>query len=323
MIASRRATWLLQGRGSLLILAAAVLLLPLIVSTNFHYRVLVLVWVFSLAVIGLNLLMGYAGQVSLGHAGFFALGAYSTALGPPLLNMPPWASLPAGIALSGLVAFVIGRPILRLKGHYLAVATLGFGVLVYMGLSNEIRLTGGPDGMRVERLLLFGWSVRSNVTWYWITGGLMLLGAWLALNLVGSPSGRAIRAIHDSEVAASALGVDAAAYKLLVFVISAAYASAAGGLLALFNGHVTPGLSDFLISIQLVTMVVLGGMGSILGSVVGAALLVLLPQVLTFLQDYEHAFLGLIMILTMIFLRSGLVPGLLKLLTKDGHEGNP
>lgn len=323
MIASRRATWLLQGRGSLLILAAAVLLLPLIVSTNFHYRVLVLVWVFSLAVIGLNLLMGYAGQVSLGHAGFFALGAYSTALGPPLLNMPPWASLPAGIALSGLVAFVIGRPILRLKGHYLAVATLGFGVLVYMGLSNEIRLTGGPDGMRVERLLLFGWSVRSNVIWYWITGGLMLLGAWLALNLVGSPSGRAIRAIHDSEVAASALGVDAAAYKLLVFVISAAYASAAGGLLALFNGHVTPGLSDFLISIQLVTMVVLGGMGSILGSVVGAALLVLLPQVLTFLQDYEHAFLGLIMILTMIFLRSGLVPGLLKLLTKDGHEGNP
>jgi len=323
MIASRRATWFLQGRGSLLILAAAVLLLPLIVSTNFHYRVLVLVWVFSLAVIGLNLLMGYAGQVSLGHAGFFALGAYSTALGPPLLNMPPWASLPAGIALSALVAFVIGRPILRLKGHYLAVATLGFGVLVYMGLSNEIRLTGGPDGMRVERLLLFGWSVRSNVTWYWITGGLMLLGAWLALNLVGSPSGRAIRAIHDSEVAASALGVDAAAYKLLVFVISAAYASAAGGLLALFNGHVTPGLSDFLISIQLVTMVVLGGMGSILGSVVGAALLVLLPQVLTFLQDYEHAFLGLIMILTMIFLRSGLVPGLLKLLTKDGHEGNP
>jgi branched-chain amino acid transport system permease protein len=323
MIASRRAAWFLQGRGSLLMLAAAVLLLPLIVSTNFHYRVLVLVWVFSLAVIGLNLLMGYAGQVSLGHAGFFALGAYSTALGPPLLNMPPWASLPAGIVLSALVAFVIGRPILRLKGHYLAVATLGFGVLVYMALSNEIRLTGGPDGMRVERLLLFGWSVRGNDTWYWITGGLMLLGAWLALNLVGSPSGRAIRAIHDSEVAASALGIDAAAYKLLVFVISAAYASAAGGLLALFNGHVTPGLSDFLISVQFVTMVVLGGMGSILGSVVGAALLVLLPQILTFLQDYEHAFLGLIMILTMIFLRSGLVPGLLKLLAKDGHEGNP
>lgn len=317
MTVSRCIALIVEGRGSLFILAATVLVLPLFISSNFHSRVMVIVWVFALAAIGLNLLMGYAGQVSLGHSGFFAIGAYSAALGPPLLGLPTSLSLPVGILVSAAVAFVIGRPILRLKGHYLAVATLGFGILVFMALSNEVSITGGPDGMQVQRLQLFGWTLRGNSTWYWITGGLLVFGAWLALNLVNSPTGLALRAIHDSEVASSVIGVDVARYKLTVFVVSAAFAAAAGGMLAVFNGHVTPGLSDFLVSVQLVTMVVLGGMGSVLGSVVGAALLVILPQFLTVLHEYEQAFLGLIMILTMIFLRSGIVPTLMKLFARN------
>jgi branched-chain amino acid transport system permease protein len=137
----------------------------------------------------------------------------------------------------------------------------------------------------------------------------------LALNLIDSPTGRALRAIHDSEVASRALGVDVARKKLAIFVISAIYASVAGSYLALFNGHITPDIAGFMRSIELVAMVVLGGMGSIVGSLVGAAVLVMLPQTLTVLHDYEHMVLGLMLMGFMIFLRQGIVPGLAGALT--------
>ncbi len=297
-----------KGHGEVILLTALVLVLPLLLNSNFYLRVMVLVWIFALAAVGLNLLMGFAGQVSLGHAGFFAIGACFSALGQPRLGIPPILCPLLGAILAALIAYVIGRPILRLRGHYLAVATLGFGILVFMTLTNEIAVTGGPDGMVVPRVTLFGWPLRGNLTWYWVTGLILIGGVMLARNIVDSPTGLALRALRDGEVVSSVMGIDVASYKLLVFVISAAYAAAAGGMLALFDGRVTPGLSDFLVSIELVTMVVLGGMGSILGSVLGAAVLVALPQFLTFLHDYEHVVLGLIIILTMIFVRSGIVP---------------
>lgn len=290
--------------------ALIVVVLPLVFPSAYYYRVAALVFVFALAVVGLNLLMGFAGQVSLGHAGFMGIGAYAVAIGPTHLGLPSWLAFLAGAALSALVAFVVGRPILRLKGHYLAVATLGFGLLLAIVFTNEARFTGGPDGMGVPRLVLFGWRTAGSVTWYWIAGVTFVLGAALALNLVDSPTGRALRAIHDSEVAARVLGVDVANKKLAVFVVSAVYASVAGSYLALFNGLVTPDVSGFLRSIELVAMVVLGGMGSVVGSLVGAAVLVVLPQVLTSLHDYEQMVLGLILMGVMIFLRAGVVPSL-------------
>jgi branched-chain amino acid transport system permease protein len=289
-------------------MAAVVLVLPVFFPSAYYYRVAALVLVFALAAIGLNLLMGFAGQVSLGHAGFMGIGAYAVAIGPTHLGLPSSVSFVIGAGLSALVAFLVGRPILRLKGHYLAVATLGFGILLAIVFTNEARFTGGPDGMTVPRLVLFGLSVRGVQAWYWITAVTFLIGAVLALNLIDSPSGRALRAIHDSEVAARVLGVDVARMKLLVFVISAIYASVAGSYFALLNGHITPDVSGFLRSIELVAMVVLGGMGSVAGSLVGAALLVVLPQTLTLLHDYEHMALGLIVMLVMIFLRAGIVP---------------
>ena len=300
---------ILQHRlASVPAMTAVVLLLPLLFPSGYYYRVAALVFVFALAATGLNLLMGLAGQVSLGHAGFMGIGAYAVAVGPTHLGVPSWLSLVMGAALSALVAYLVGRPILRLKGHYLAVATLGFGLLLAIVFSNEAGFTGGPDGMSVPRLVLFGWSLRGPDTWYWITAASFLIGATLALNLIDSPSGRALRAIHDSEVAARVLGVDVARKKLAVFVLSAIYASVAGSYFALLNGHITPDVSGFLRSIELVAMVVLGGMGSIAGSLVGAALLVVLPQTLTFLHDYEHMVLGLIVMAVMIFLRAGIVP---------------
>jgi branched-chain amino acid transport system permease protein len=306
----------LGPRSDAIILTLIVVMLPLMLSSDFHYRVLAVAWIFSLAVIGLNILMGHAGVVSLGHGGFVGIGAYAVALGPARLGLSPGISLIGGLVLAGLLAFVIGRPILRLKGHYLAATTLGFGILVFMVLVNEVQWTGGPDGITVKRLSVLGWQLRGSQTWYWVAGAVLIVGAWLALNLERSPTGRAMRAIHGSEVASSVVGVDVARYKLVAFVLSAVYAAAAGAMLALLNGHITPGASDFLVSLQLVTMVVVGGMGSVLGAVVGAALLMILPQFLTVLHDYEHAFLGLVLILCMIFLRSGIVPTLQAALRK-------
>lgn len=295
---------------SIAAVATVVLLLPLVLPSAYYYRVAALILIFALAAVGLNLVMGLAGQVSLGHAGFLGIGGYSVAVGASHLSIPPWLCLIGGAALSGLIAFVVGKPILRLKGHYLAVGTLGFGVLVSIVLTNEAAWTGGPDGMQVPALTLFGWRMRGSQTWYWIAAATFIAGATLAVNLIDSPTGRALRAIHDSEVASVMLGVDVARLKLAAFVISAVYASVAGSLLALFNGHITPDISGFLRSIELVAMVVLGGMGSIMGSLVGAAVLVLLPQTLTALHDYEHMVLGLIIMGFMIFLRHGIVPGL-------------
>ena len=306
-----------MGRYGVVVVAALIVAaLPLVLPSTFYLRMAALVFIFALAVIGLNLLMGFAGQVSLGHAGFFGIGAYTVAVGPTHLGLPSWAALLAGPAIAGIVAFLIGRPILKLRGHYLAVATLGMGLLFAMLFTNEARWTGGPDGMPVPRLVVFGWTVRGSQAWYWISGVSLVIGAWLAVNVIASPTGRALRAIHDSEVAARVLGVDVARYKLLAFVLSAVYAAVAGAYLALFDALVTPAAAGFLRSVEFVTMAVLGGLGSVLGSLVGAAVLVLLPQLLTVFHEYEHIALGLIMILCMIFLPAGVVPSLAKLVAR-------
>ena len=298
------------------LLAVIVAVLPLVLPSVYYLRVAALVAIFAIAVVGLNLLMGFAGQVSLGHAGFFGIGAYAVAIGPTHLGIPSWAALIIGAAAAGMMAFLVGRPILRLRGHYLAVATLGLGLLIALVFTNESAWTGGPDGMPVPRLEVFGFRVFGPRMWYWIASITLVIGAWIAANLIASPTGRALRAIHDSETAARVLGVDVARYKLIAFVISAVYAAIAGAYLALFDGLVTPITAGFLRSIEFVTMAVLGGLGSIFGSIVGAALLVLLPQVLTVLHEYEHIALGLIMMLVMIFLPSGIVPALTARLTR-------
>jgi branched-chain amino acid transport system permease protein len=301
--------------GLAIVLAA----LPWLFPSNYYFRVAAIVNIFALAVVGLNLLMGYAGQVSLGHAGFMGIGAYSVAIGSAHFKLHGLLAMAIGAILAGLVAFLVGRPILRLKGHYLAVATLGFGLLVSMALANEAGWTGGPDGMGVPRLELFGYRLRGPDTWYYVSGGFLLVGVILALNLIESPTGRAMRAIHDSEIASRVAGIDVAACKLKIFVLSAIYASVAGSLMAFLNGHITPdGTAGFLRSVELVTMVVLGGMGSVVGAIVGAAVLVILPQALTIFHDYEHLMLGLIIMVSMILLPRGIVPSLLARLRGGG-----
>ncbi|RFZ87201.1 branched-chain amino acid ABC transporter permease [Shinella sp. WSJ-2] len=310
---------------TLLILAAVIAIAPVFFPSSYYFRVGSLIFVNGLAVTGLVILIGYAGQISLGHAGFAGIGAYACALAPVHLGLHPAFAALLGAALSAGIAFLVGRPILRLKGYYLAVASLGFGILVSMVLSNEAQLTGGPDGMAVPELGLrgalkaIGIDLSNTEFWYAFSGFVLVLGAWLALNLHHSPTGRALRALHGSEVAARTVGVDVAHYKLVAFVLSAVYASVSGSLLALQNKFITPDVAGFMHSIEMVTMTVLGGAGSVLGAILGAAILTTLPQVLTIFQEYEQLMLGLVMMLVMIFMREGLLPSITRRIRGRGE----
>ena len=296
------------GLKGLVAMIAIIALVPFAFPSSYFYTIGASIFIAAFAAVGLGILMGLAGQVSLGHAGFYAIGAYAVAIGPTYFAIPSWAGILIGLVLAVVLAWFVGRPILKLKGHYLAVATLGFGILVAMALNNEAQWTGGPDGMSVPRLVLFGFPFRGAKMWYWTSAIVLVVGVWLALNLLNSPTGRAMRALHDSEIAASVNGIDTAHYKLLAFMVSAGYASLAGAMASFSDGIVTPTVGGFIFSVELVTMVVLGGMGSVFGSVIGAVVLKALPQVLTFLHDYEHMVLGLIMMLVMIFMRDGILP---------------
>lgn len=309
---------------TLAVLAALIALTPIFFPSSFYYRVGSLIFVNGLAVTGLVILIGWAGQISLGHAGFAGIGAYAVALAPVHWGLHPALALVLGAAISGAIAWLIGRPILRLQGYYLGVATLGFGILVAMVLSNESWLTGGPDGMAVPDLGLrgalgdLGIDIKNSEFWYWFTGLILLVGAWLALNLYDSPTGRALRALHGSAVAARTVGIDVAAAKLNAFVISAVYASVAGSLLALMNKFITPDVAGFMHSIEMVTMAVLGGAASVPGAILGAGILTLLPQVLTVFAEYEQLMLGATMMIVMIFLPQGVVPAILRLIGGRG-----
>jgi branched-chain amino acid transport system permease protein len=311
--------WFLAARrGGLLALALLLVALPFFLPNNFYYDVAIKTALNAIVCIGLNLLIGYAGQISLGHAGFFALGAYASAILTSHYNWPGLLAMAAGAVTVALLAFLVARPILRLKGHYLAMATLGLGIIISIVINREIPLTGGPDGMNVPALWIGPWRLTGASTWYWVSAGALFVAVWLSLNLAESPIGRAFRALHGSEIAAETTGVETSRYKVLAFVVSAVFASIAGSLFAHADRFITPAEAGFLRSIEFVTMVVLGGMASTFGALVGAAILTVLPQVLAAAQEYKHVALGAIMIGVMIFMPRGLVPTLAALWRRRG-----
>lgn len=312
--------WRKPRTGGIALLAGVILALPLALANDYWYEVAILVGINAIVCVGLNLLIGYAGQISLGHAGFFGLGAYGSAILTARYGWPPAAALAATTAAVALLALVVGRPILRLKGHYLAMATLGMGVIISIVVVTEDRLTGGPDGMSVPAFTLFGLSLAGERAWYWVVGAALLAAVWIALNLIESPAGRALRALHGSEVGAQVSGIDATRAKVGVFVISAVFASLAGSVSAHYSGFVTPAKVGFFHSIELVTMVVFGGMASTFGAVLGAATLTLLPQLLTVLKEYEMVVFGAVMIVTMVFLPRGFLPSLALALRKEPRK---
>jgi branched-chain amino acid transport system permease protein len=294
----------------LYIIMAVLLVLPFVLPNSFYVDLAIRMAINAIVVLGLNLLIGFAGQISLGHAGFLGIGAYATAALPSHFGWHPMLALLAGAAAAGLLAAIVARPIFKLKGHYLAMATLGLGIIINIVVRNEAAWTGGPDGMPVPAMSLAGFDISGDKHWYWIVAVLLSVSVWASLNLIDSPFGRALRALHGSEVASKVVGVDVVRYKVAIFVLSAVFASIMGSVTAHYVGFVTPNLADFFHSIELVTMVVIGGMASVYGSVVGAVLLTALPQALTSFEGWETVIFGAILMLCMIFLPKGLVPTL-------------
>jgi branched-chain amino acid transport system permease protein len=298
-----------------LIFAVVVAGLTLFMDHDYYFTLLNFVGIHALLVVGLNLLLGYAGQISLGHAAFFGLGAYTSGILTATCGVNPWLALVAGLVVSGLAAFLIGIPALKLRGYYLAMATLGFGIIIYIILNEATGLTGGPSGLSgIPSLSLAGFALNTPRRLYlliWIILGVIL---YLSANLMNSRTGRAIRALHDSEAGAESLGVDTFRIKLKIFVWSALYASLAGSLYAHTLNFVAPSSFTFMFSIKLVTMVVLGGMASIWGSLLGAGVLTVLPEILTVFHDFEVVIFGAILMVVMIFLPRGLVRGIMDLI---------
>ncbi len=305
------------------IFALIIAVLPILFPENYYITVVGVTMFFNVILaVGLNLFMGYAGQISLGHAAFFGLGAYASAILTTKFGWNPWAAMGAGIILVWLISYLVAKPILRLKGHYLAMATLGFGIIIHIFLVQYDTLTGGPDGLSsIPELSIFGWPINTDLRWYAVSAVVMLLSILFSLNIVASKHGRALKAVHGSEVAAEMMGIDTSKVKVHIFVISAIMASITGSLFAHEQAFVSPDSCSFFFSIELVTMVVLGGMASTFGAVFGAAILTYLPEFLVVFQDFKVLIFGGILMFIMIFLPEGLFVGLCKFVSHFKQGG--
>lgn len=292
-------------------------MLPMLLSGGYMLNVLVFVGINTMLAVGLNLLLGFTGQISLGNAAFFGLGAYASGILTSSHAFNPWLAMIIAALSVGLIAFIIGFPILKLKGHYLAMATLGLGIIVYIIFNETVNLTGGPSGLSgIPNLTLGTLVFDDDLKNYYLIWTFTLTVILLSVNLVNSRIGRALRAIHDSEVAARVMGVNARLLKVQIFTLSAVLSSLAGSLYAHTMTFISPASFGFNFSVELLTMVIIGGLGSIYGSFLGALLLTLMPELLRAFQDYDIVIYGLMLILMTMFMPGGLVGCLPQLFSK-------
>jgi branched-chain amino acid transport system permease protein len=317
----------------LLLLAAGIGTMPFLVASGLGTVSLLselsMVAIAVILAVGLNLLMGYAGQVSLGHAAFYGIGAYTSAILTTQFGWSPWLAMLMGIGLTVAVAFVVGVPCLRLHGHYLAMATLGFNIIVFVVMNAWTPVTQGSSGVYgIPKLSIGAWTIASYQSQYFLTWAAALLVLLVSVNIVNSRVGRALRALHGSEPAAATLGVNIAWYKVQVFVLSAAFASLAGSLYAHIANYISPSAFAFGVSVQLVVMVVIGGMASVWGAVIGATAITFLSLWLDKLSgkvpqamELKVVAFGLVLVLVMIFMPGGLTVGVRDLVRRWLRRG--
>ena len=294
------------ARYVMLSAVAALIVLPWIESDKFVLHVLSLIAIASIVAMGLQVLLGYSGQLSIGQAAFYGIGAYTSALMTTKLGLPfPLALLGAGIAAA--VASLLMVPITRLTGAYLAVATLGFSIIVYLFLKNEEWLTGGSYGfISIPRAALFGYVLRDPIYSYYLNVGVAAIVYLTFARIEGSRFGRAINAIRQDPDAARASGLRVTLLKSECFVIAAFVAGLAGSLYAHEVRYLAPNDFTFWKSIEILIMVVIGGVGSLAGAILGAAVVVGLPEFLRGIGDYRMLVFGAILIATMLFGEGGL-----------------
>jgi branched-chain amino acid transport system permease protein len=266
-----------------------------------------LILVNAVVAIGLNLLSGYTNQLSFGHAGFLAIGAYTAAL--LTIHAPavpvPLTLIGAGV-LTAAVGLAFGVPCLRLSGLYLAMATLAFGFVITEAILGLEGLTRGADGLRVPSGRLGAWPLATDTARYYLVAAVTVLLVAAASNLARTRTGRALLAIRESEIAAEASGVPVARYKTIAFGVSAFYTGVAGGLFAFVVGFLSPDAFDVFLSVDFVVMIIVGGLGSVPGSIVGAAVVTLLHDSLAAFQNYRPLIFGVILVACMLFMPGGI-----------------
>ncbi len=299
LFATTKSRYILNVVAALIVCGGLVLLSERRVFNTFYSNLIVQVGFNIILAVSLNLAAGFLGQLPLGHAGFMSVGAYTAALFTKGVDWPPMLEFPVALIVGGAVAFVfgllIGLPALRLRGDYLAIITLGFAEIIRVIIQN-LKFTGGAVGLR---------SIPNYSTVAW-TLGWMLITIYAISSLMRSRHGRAILSIREDEIAAEASGISTTRYKVIAFAISAAFAGVAGGLYAHFIRVLAPANFAFMKSAEILVMVVLGGLGSILGSVISATVLTILPELLRGFSEYRMIVYALVLILVMIFKPSGL-----------------
>jgi branched-chain amino acid transport system permease protein len=304
----------------LIIFIFALAIFPIIVyqieGIQHYIDIMIFVGIFSLITIGLSLLMGYAGQISLGHAAFFGIGAYTSAVLTGKFGFNPWVAFLLGILLTAAVAYLVGVPSLKLRGHYLAMATLGFGIIIFIVFNEWDTMTSGPSGFSdIPGISIAGYDLDTDIKYYGFVWIIVILVLLFSINVIHSRIGRAFRSIHGSEDAANAMGVNTSKYKVQIFVMSAVYASVAGSLYTHYMNFLSPSSFSLFFSIKLVIMVILGGgMANIWGAILGTWTLTLLgAEWLHFLEEFEFLAYGAILLSMTIFLPRGLI-GLIEFL---------
>ena len=285
-----------------------------------------MVGIYALVCNGMTMLIGYAGQISLGHAAFYGVGAYSSAIISATYGLSPWFGMIVGMIIAGIIAIIVGIPTFKLKGHYLALATLGFGIIVFTLFKEFRELTGGSNGFfGIPSINLFGFEFNSDLRYFYLVWVFVFIGIIFSRNIIHSRIGRALRSIEGSEIASDAVGVNIMKYKLQVFVLSAMFASLAGSLLAHYVSFINPDLFGAMTSIYFLIMVIIGGSKSIWGSVIGAATYVLLGELLKHFMpillpnkggEFEIVFFGILLVVTLIYMPNGLSPQLEKIFSK-------
>jgi branched-chain amino acid transport system permease protein len=291
-----------------IVLAAVALVVPLVLPDNYYVGLANLSLIYIIVAIGLNFIYGYTGYVSFAQAGFFGIGAYTSALLAVDGHVGFWVALP----LSGLVAAIfgvlLGMPTLKLSGHYLAMATIGFGIIVQMVLQNWTSFTHGAQGIGGIPGISFGPLALTNVTqYYYFMLVFAVLAALLAWSIANSNLGRSFKAVREDEIAASTSGINLRFTKVSSFALSALFAGVAGSLYAHMSSYISPDTFSFDQSIVFFTMVLVGGAGTVAGPIVGAILLTFIPELLRFLQEYYMALFGIGIVLAMLFMPQGIV----------------
>ena len=295
--------------------------MPLVSKSTYYITVGNFIGIYAIVALGLALLLGYAGQVSMAQAAFFGIGAYTSAILTTETGLNPWLAIAAGMFISAGVAGILGIPLLKLEGHVLAVATLALSIVIYTVFIEWHAVTGGYDGIGgISGLSLFGFELTSDSHYYYLTWVIVLLIFVISSNIVNSRVGRALRSIHrfsgGSEIAAESLGVSPTRYKVQVFMLSAVYASLAGSLYTHWIAFINPEPFGIFISILMLIMVTIGGMGSLWGAVIGSTVIVLsgeffrdvVPRIIPGAAgEMEHIAYGIILVLILLFMPQGLV----------------